>query len=252
MKITVLGGTGLIGSKLIPLLKSAGHNVVAASMSTGVNVLTGQGIKAAVDGADVVVDVLNSPSFEEKAVNEFFVKATNNILPVVKANGLKHYVMLSVVGCDVMPNIGYMKAKVVQETALKKADVPYTIVRATQFFEFMGAIVDGFTKPDGVCRASSVMIQPIAAKDVATALADVVESSPRNGVVDLSGPEAGTMLEIVKKYLNLKGDTRPTEFDEKAGYYGGQVDEKSLIPVGSHGEPVIGTTHMKEWMATSK
>ncbi|KAJ3175543.1 hypothetical protein HDU85_001623 [Gaertneriomyces sp. JEL0708] len=252
MKITILGGTGLIGSKTLPLLQAAGHTIVVASASKGVNVLTGEGVQAALDHADVVIDVLNSPSFDDKPVHEFFQKATANVLPIAKANGVKHYIALSIVGVDLMaPLMPYMHAKLEQEAAIQASGVPYTIVRATQFYEFLSTIVGGHSNnPDGVCRPSStLMFQPIAASDVATCLADIAQSTPRNGIVDLAGPDNDTMIGTLQTFLNLKGDAHQVVGDEKAGYFGAPIDCTALVPVGAHGEAVIGATHLKEWVA---
>jgi len=254
MKITILGGTGLIGSKTIPLLQAAGHTVVAASASKGINVITGEGLNAALDHADVVIDVLNAPPaimFDDKPVHEFFQKATANILPIAKTNGVKHYIYLSVVGVDLTaPMMPYMHAKLEQEVAIQASDIPYTIVRATQFYEFLSSIIDGHSHPDGMCRPSSTLaFQPIAGDDVAACLAEVAQSTPRNDIADLAGPDSDTMVSTLQSFLNLKGDSRKIVGDEKAGYYGAPIERTALVPVEAHGKAIIGATHLKEWIA---
>ena len=240
MKIVVIGGTGLIGKKLIPLLRGQGHEAVAASPSSGVNTITGEGLREAVAGADVVADVTNAPSWEDKAVLEFFETSTCNILAADVAAGVKHHVALSVVGADQMPGSGYMRAKVAQEKLIKANRVPYTILRATQFFEFLGAIAgpgaDTVHVPDAP-------MQPMAADDVATTLADVAVGSPANGVLEVAGPEALSMAAFVGKALAASGDKRSVVADPQARYYGAALDDLGLRPRGAN--PRIGPTRIE-------
>ena len=240
MKIVVIGGSGLIGKKLIPLLRERGHEAVSASPSSGVNTLTGEGLAEALAGADVVVDVSNSPSWEDEAVLEFFETSTRNLLAAEAAAGVKHHVALSVVGADRMPDSGYMRAKVAQEKLIKAGRVPYTIVRATQFFEFLGAIAG--PGADTV-RVSDAPMQPLAADDVAAALADVAVGPPANGMVEVAGPEAMSIAEFVGKALAASGDTRTVVADPQARYYGAALDDRGLTPDGAN--PRIGPTHFE-------
>ena len=227
MKIVVIGGSGLIGKKLIPLLRERGHEAVSASPSSGVNTITGEGLAEALAGADVVVDVTNSPSWEDKAVLEFFETSTRNILAAEAAAGVKHHVALSVVGADRMPDSGYMRAKVAQEKLIKAGRVPYTILRATQFFEFLGAIAG--PGADTV-RVSDAPMQPLAADDVAAALADVAVGSPANGMLEVAGPEALSIAAFVGKALAASGDTRRVVADPQARYFGAALDDLGLKP----------------------
>jgi uncharacterized protein YbjT (DUF2867 family) len=249
MKIVVIGGTGLIGTKLVKKLRDAGHEVVAASPSSGVNTLTGEGLDAALAGADVVVDVSNSPSFEDKAVLSFFETSAKHLLPAEARAGVKHHVALSIVGADRNPDSGYMRAKVAQEKAIKAAGVPYTIVRATQFFEFLGAIANAGTEGNTV-RVSSGLMQPLAANDVASAVADVAVKPPVNGTIDVAGPEALGIDELVRRYLQAKGDPRKVQGDAEARYYGTKVDDRSLRP-RPDAHPRIGATSFEEWLQGS-
>jgi uncharacterized protein YbjT (DUF2867 family) len=244
MKIVVIGGTGLIGTKLVKKLRAAGHEVAAASPSSGVNILTGEGLEAVLSGADVVVDVSNSPSFEDTAVLSFFETSARHVLPAEARAGVKHHVALSVVAADRNPDSGYMRAKVAQEKAIKGAKVPYTIVRATQFFEFLGAIADASTQGNTV-RLSSGLMQPLAADDVVAALADVAVQPPLNGTIDVAGPEALGVDELVRRLFLAKGDPRQVQGDAEARYFGAKVDERSLRPAA---HPRIGATRFDEWL----
>ena len=246
MKIVVIGGSGLIGKKLIPLLRGLGHEAVSASPSSGVNTLTGEGLAAALAGADVVVDVTNSPSWEDKAVLEFFETSTRNILAAETAAGVKHHVALSVVGADRLPDSGYMRAKVAQEKLIQASRVPYTILRATQFFEFLGAIAGPGTDTDAV-RVPDAPMQPMAADDVAAALADVAVASPANGVLEVAGPESLSMAAFVGKALAASGDTRSVVADRRARYYGAALDDLGLRPRGAN--PRIGPTRFNDWLS---
>ena len=229
LKITLIGGSGLIGRKLAPLLEAQGHKIVIASPSRGVNTLTGQGLADAVKGSQVVIDVTNSPSFEEKAVREFFETSTRSILAACSDAGVKHFVALSVVGTDRTPTNGYFRAKLVQESLIQASTVPFTIVRATQFFEFVGAIA-GLSPDGGAVRVSSSRFQPMAADDVAAALADVAVSEPRRGIIEIAGPEAAPMDEIVRRFFEAQGDSREVIGDRSEPYFGTPIDDQSLTP----------------------
>jgi uncharacterized protein YbjT (DUF2867 family) len=244
MKIVVIGGTGLIGSKTVALLRSAGHEALAAAPNTGVNTLTGEGLDAALDAADVVVDLANSPSFEPSAVVNFFTAHENNLLAAEGRAGVKHHVALSIVGADRSPDNGYFQAKVVQEDLIKAAGVPYTIVRSTQFMEFIGAIADS-GQADGVVHIATGLFQPIAADDVATFVAEAATSAPRNGTIEIGGPEKAPFDEIVRKYLEMTGDRRQVRADPEARYFGGRVERMSLVPTG---EARLGATTLADWI----
>src|SRR5499426_2967808 len=231
MKIVVIGGTGLIGSKTIPNLRQAGHEAVAASPNTGVNTITGEGLKEAMAGTQVVIDLANSPSFEDKAMLEFFETAGRNLLAAERAaGGVRHHVALSIVGTDRSDN-GYFRAKVAQEKLIKASGIPYTIIRSTQFMEFLRGIAASST--DGnIVRISPGLFQPIAAEDVATIVADVALTAPRSGIVEIAGPERAPFNEIVTRYLKAIGDPRTVVSDPEARYFGGRVEERSLVPLG--------------------
>jgi uncharacterized protein YbjT (DUF2867 family) len=243
MKIVVIGGTGLIGSKTIAILRKGGHDAVAASPSTGVNTITGEGLKAAMAGAQVVIELANSPSFEDKAVLEFFETSERNLIPAEVAAGVRHHVALSIVGSDRSDN-GYFRAKVAQEKLIKTSGVPYTIIRSTQFLEFLGAIAD--SSADGnIVRLPPCLFQPIAADDVAAVVADVALAAPRNGIVEIAGPERAPFNEIVARYLKAVGDPREVVSDPEAPYWGGRVEERSLVPLG---EARLGRIGFDEWL----
>ena len=247
MKIVVVGGSGLIGKKLVGILRRDGHEVLAASPSSGVNTLTGEGLAEALAGASVVVDVSNSPSFEERAVLEFFETSARNLLPAEVAAGVGHHVALSVVGADRLPDSGYMRAKVAQERLIMNGGVPYTIVRATQFFEFAGGIAQGATNGGTVVLPSALM-QPIASDDVAAALAKIAVSQPRNGMVELAGPQPIPQDEFVRQYLVANHDSRTVVTDDHARYFGTDIDDRSLTP-GDH--PILGATQYQDWLRRS-
>jgi uncharacterized protein YbjT (DUF2867 family) len=247
MRIVVIGGTGLIGKKLIPLLRQRGHEAVAASPGTGVNTLTGQGLAEVLAGAQVVVDVSNSPSFEDKAVLEFFETSGRNLLAAEAAAGVGHHVALSVVGADRHPDSGYMRAKAAQEKLIKGGKVPYTIVRATQFFEFLGAIAG--PGGDGEVRLPDAPMQPLAAEDVAAALADVTVGPAANATVELAGPEAQSMAAFVRRALVAAGDMRTVVADPQARYFGAALDARGLTPEGAN--PRLGPTRFEEWLRRS-
>src|SRR5687767_6000394 len=245
MKIVVIGGSGLIGKKLIPLLRGRGHEAVSASPSSGVNTITGTGLAEALAEADVVVDVTNSPSWEDKAVLEFFETSTRNILAAEAAAGVKHHVALSVVGADRIPGSGYMRAKVAQEKLIKASKVPYTILRATQFFEFLGAIAG--PGADTV-RVSDAPMQPMAADDVAAALADVAVAPPTNGILEVAGPESMSMAAFVGKAMAASGDTRTVVADPQARYFGAVLDDLGLTPKSAN--PRIAPTRFENWLSS--
>ena len=229
MKIVVIGGTGLIGSKVIAKLTEHGHGAVAASPNTGVNTLTGEGLADALSGADVVVDVSNSPSFADDDVLAFFTTSTGNLLAAEAAAGVGHHVALSVVGADRLPASGYLRAKVAQEALITSSDIPYSIVRATQFFEFVKGIADSATDGDTV-RLSHALMQPIAADDVATAVARAAAGAPLNATVEIAGPEKLGIDDLVREGLSLLGDPRTVVTDPSAGYFGAHPDNGELTP----------------------
>jgi uncharacterized protein YbjT (DUF2867 family) len=247
MKIVVIGGTGLIGSKTVTILRKGGQNVVAASPNTGVNTITGEGLKEAMTGAQVVIDLANSPSFEDKAVLEFFETSERNLLPAETAAGVRHHVALSIVGIDRSDN-GYFRAKVAQEILIKTSGIPYTIIRSTQFLEFLSAIAD--SSADGnVVRISPGLFQPVAADDIAAVVADVALAAPRNGIVEIAGPERAPFNEFVARYLKAVGDPRKVVSDPEARYFGGRVEERSLVPLG---EARLGRIGFDEWLRHSR
>jgi uncharacterized protein YbjT (DUF2867 family) len=248
MKIVILGGTGLIGSKTATILRQGGHEVVAASPKTGVNSITGEGLKEAMAGTQVVIDLANSPSWEDKAVLEFFEISGRNLLAAEAAAGVRHHVAVSIVGSDRMPENGYFRAKVAQERLIEKAGIPYTIIRATQFMEFLGGIAASGT--DGsMVRLSPGLFQPIAADDVAAIAADVALAAPRSGIVEIAGPERAPLSEIIARYLKALGDPRTVVSDPEARYYGGRVEERSLVPLG---EARLGRIGLDEWIRRSQ
>jgi uncharacterized protein YbjT (DUF2867 family) len=246
MKIIVIGGSGLIGSKLVNKLRNQGHEAVAASPSSGVNTITGVGLGDALKGAEVVVDVSNSPSFEDTAVMKFFETATRNILQAEKAAGVRHYVALSVIGADRMSGSGYMRAKVVQEEMIKSAKVPYTIVRATQFFEFLGRIADDSTKGNTV-YVPSVLMQPIAADDVVSAVARAALGAPANGIIEIGGPERIRLDELVRRFLEARHDARKVVAETNTNYFGATVTDQTLT-AGSGSQ--TGAIRFGDWLST--
>ena len=248
MKIVVIGGTGLIGSKTVAILLKSGHEVVAASPKNGINAITGEGLKEAMTGAQVVVDLANSPSFENKAVLEFFETSGRNLAAAEAAAGVRHHVALSIVGADRTPDNGYFRAKVAQEKLIEASGIPYTIVRATQFMEFLGTIAASSVVGNTI-RLSPGLFQPIAADDVAAMIADVALAAPRNGIVDIAGPEPGPFNEIIAHYLKAVGDPREVVRDPEARYWGGRVEERSLVPLG---EARLGRIALDEWLRRSK
>ena len=246
MKIVVIGGTGLIGSKLVTKLRADGHDALAASPDTGVDIITGKGLAEALQGAQVVVDVSNAPDWGDAAVMDFFQTSARNILAAEAAAGVGHHVALSVVGTDLLQGSGYFRAKLAQEEAVKAAAVPCTILRATQFFEFIGRIADSGTKGETVLLPP-IFFQPEAADDVAATLAGIAEGAPVNGTVELAGPERFRLDELVRHYLRAGKDPRHVVTDARAPYYGLEItDERALIP-GDH--PRIGATRFADWLS---
>ena len=244
MKVVVIGGTGLIGSNLVKKLRGHGHESVPAAPNTGVNTLTGEGLNEALAGATVVVDVSNSPSFEDAAVLEFFETSTRNILHVEAATGVGHHVALSVVGSDRISDSGYMRAKDAQEKLIKSSGIPYTIVHATQFFEFATRIADGASDGDTV-RLPAALIQPMAADDVAAAVCEVALAAPLNNTVEIAGPESMRFEDFVRQGLRAAGDERVVVVDPQARYFGAQLSERSLLPGD---EAQLAPTRFDEWL----
>jgi uncharacterized protein YbjT (DUF2867 family) len=247
MKIVVIGGTGLIGSRVIQNLKQKQHEAIAASPNTGVNTITGEGLKEALAGAQVVIDLANSPSFEDKAVLEFFETSGRNLLAAEVAAGVRHHVALSIVGTDRSDN-GYFRAKVAQERLIESSGIPYTIVRSTQFMEFLGGIAKSGAEGNKV-RIAPGLFQPIAADDVAAFVAEAALAAPRNGIVEIAGPERAPFDEIVGRYLKAIGDPRTVVRDPEARYFGGRVEERSLVPLG---EARLGRIGFDEWLRRSR
>jgi uncharacterized protein YbjT (DUF2867 family) len=247
MKIVVIGGSGLIGSKVVKNLLQRGHEVVAASPSTGVNTITGEGLAEALAGAQVVVDVANAPSWEDQAVLEFFEKSGRNLLAAEAAAGVGHHVALSVVGTERLLASGYFRAKLAQENLIKASSIPFTIVRATQFFEFVGSIAQ-FATEGATVRLPSALMQPIVSDDVAAALADIALGEPINGMVELAGPEPIRQDELVRQFLSATGDARKVITDVHARYYGIEVNDQSLVPGDN---PRLGPTRFEDWLSRS-
>jgi uncharacterized protein YbjT (DUF2867 family) len=244
MKVVVIGGSGLIGSKLVTRLDEHGHEAVAASPDSGVNTLTGDGLAEALDGAAVVVDVSNSPSFEDAAVLEFFETSTRNLLAAEAAAGVKHHVALSVVGTERLSESGYFRAKIVQEQLIRDSLIPYSIVHATQFFEFIKSIAAAATDGNAV-RLAPVLIQPMAADDVARAVGQVSVGSPVNGIVEVAGPEQFRLDEFIRRGLTARNDPREVIADPHARYFGAQLSERTLVP----GDDVrLGDTRLEDWL----
>lgn len=244
LKIVVIGGTGLIGTKLVNHLRQHGQEVVVASRSSGVNTVTGEGLADALKGAQVVVDVSNAPSWEDKAVLEFFETSSHNLLSAESAAGVKHHVALSVVGTERLLASGYFRAKLAQEKLIQTARVPFTIVRSTQFFEFAGGLAQ-FATDGTTVRLSPVLMQPIVSDDVAAALADVATGEPINGMIELAGPDQIRQDELVRQFLSATGDPRKVITANGSIYYGIEVDDQSLVPGD---KPRLGSMHFTEWL----
>jgi uncharacterized protein YbjT (DUF2867 family) len=247
MKIVVIGGTGLIGTKLVKNLRALGHEVVAASPSSGVNTVTGEGLATVLAGAHIVVDVANSPSFADKPVMEFFEKSTGNLLAAETAAGVGHHIALSVVGTERLLASGYFRAKITQEKLIAASNIPYTILRATQFFEFTAAIAAGATEGQTV-RLPAALMQPIMSDDVAAELARVALEAPANGILEVAGPETIRQDELVRRFLRATGDTRTVVTDPQARYFGIELNDQSLTP-GAH--PRLGVTRFDDWLGRS-
>jgi uncharacterized protein YbjT (DUF2867 family) len=248
MKIVIIGGTGLIGSRSAVILRQREHEVVAASPKSGVNTITGEGLKQALAGAQVVIDLANSPSFEDTAVLEFFQTSGRNLHPAEAAAGVRHHVALSIVGIDRSPDNGYFRAKVAQEKLIESSGIPYTIIRSTQFMEFLGPIAASSAAGNQV-RLSPGLFQPIAADDVAAIVADVALAAPRKGMVEIAGPERAPFNEIIARYLRAIEDPREVVRDPEARYFGSRVEERSLVPLG---EARLGRITLEEWLRRSK
>ena len=245
MKLVIIGGTGLIGSKLVTRLRENGHEAVPASPDTGVNTLTGEGLAEVLQGASVVVDVSNSPSFEEAAVMKFFTTSTQNLLNYAAAAGVNHYVALSVVGTERIPDSPYLRAKDAQEKLIKGGAMPYSIVHATQFFEFIKRIADEATDGTTV-RLPHVLIQPMAADDVAKAVGKIAVGAPVNGTVEIAGPQQFRFDELIRQGLSARNDPREVVVDPHARYFGAELDERSLVPAG---EARLGEIRLQEWLS---
>ena len=244
MKIVVIGGTGLIGSKVVANLRQKGHEVIAASPNTGVNTITGEGLAGAVAGAQVVIDLANSPNFADDAVMAFFKTSGGNLAAAEKAAGVRHHIALSIVGSDRNPDSGYLRAKLVQEDLIKASGIPFTIIRSTQFFEFLGGIAQAATDGQNV-RLSPAHLQPVASNDVAALVTKVATMAPMNGVIELAGPERIGLDDLVRRYLAAKHDTRKVVTDVHARYFGAELNDRSLTP-GDH--PHIGSTSFEAWL----
>jgi uncharacterized protein YbjT (DUF2867 family) len=247
MRVTVIGASGLIGSRLVNILRDRGHDVVPASPQSGVNSVTGEGLAEALAGANVVVDVSNSPSFETNAVLHFFETSTRNLLDAEKAAGVGHHVALSVVGTDRLQESGYFRAKLAQERLIRASSIPYSVVHSTQFFEFGGGIADAATKGNTV-RLAPVLLRPVAAADVAAALATVATSAPVNDIVEVAGPEELSLITIVRQALRARDDVRSVVSDPGARYFGARLETRTLLP-GDGAQ--IATTRFEDWVRQS-
>jgi uncharacterized protein YbjT (DUF2867 family) len=244
MKIIVIGGTGLVGSKLVKALTEQDHEAVAGSPNTGVNTLIDEGLPEALDEADVVVDVSNSPSFEEAAVLEFFTTSTGNLLAGEAETGVGHHVALSVVGTEHLTESGYFRAKIAQEKLIRESSIPYSIVHATQFFEFLKGIADAATEAN-IVRLAPVLIQPMAADDVATEVSHTAVGPPVNGTVEVAGPEQFRLDELIRKVLSARDDPREVVTDLEARYFGAKLGERTLVPAES---ATLGATRLEDWL----
>jgi len=247
MKIVVIGGTGLIGSKVVGKLNALGHEAVAASPNSGVNTLTGEGLAEVLQGAQVVVDVSNSPSFEDTAVMNFFQTSTRNLLSNEAAAGVGHHVALSIVGSERIPDSGYMRAKVAQEKLIKEGSIPFSIIHATQFFEFVNRIADEATSANSV-HLPPVLFQPMAAEDVASAVSAVAAGPPLNGTIEIAGPEQFRFDELIRKRLSELNDPREVIADPHARYFGAELSQNSLVPIG---DAQLGKIRFEDWLKLS-
>jgi uncharacterized protein YbjT (DUF2867 family) len=244
MKLVIIGGTGLIGSKLVTKLREHGHDAVAAAPNTGVNTLTGEGLAEVLQGASVVVDVSNSPSFEDAAVMEFFTTSTRNLLKAAGAAGVTHYVALSVVGTERLSESGYFRAKIAQEQLIRESSIPYSIVHATQFFEFVKNIAAAATEGNTV-RLAPVLIQPMAADDVAKAVGRIAVGAPVNGIVEIAGPEQVRLDELIREGLKARQDPREVVADPQSRYFGAMLSERTLVPADN---ARLGEIRFQEWL----
>jgi uncharacterized protein YbjT (DUF2867 family) len=244
MKIVVIGGTGLIGSKVVQKLRDQGHETVAASPSSGVNTITGEGVADVLKGAAVVVDVTNAPSWEDAAVMTFFETSTRNLLSAEATAGVKHHVALSVVGTERLLDSGYFRAKIAHEKLIRSSPIPYSIVRATQFYEFVKSIAD-LSTTDGTVRLPAALIQPMAADDVASAVARAAVGAPVNGIVEVGGPEQFPLDELVRRFLTARKDPRQVIRDEQAPYYGIHVSQRALVPDAN---AALGKQRFDDWL----
>ncbi|MEO4017487.1 SDR family oxidoreductase [Pseudomonas rossensis] len=245
MKFVIIGGSGLIGSKVCKNLQDLGHEVISASPSTGINVITGEGLADALEGADVVVDVANSPSFEDHAALHFFETAGHNLFAAEKVAGTRHHVALSVVGTERMLDSGYFRAKMAQEKLIKASGVPFTILRATQFFEFIGAIAYSGREDGNTIHLTSAALQPVASVDVAAALTAIAQKAPINQTVEVAGPDRRPIVEFVSEYLKHTKDPREAVSDDTVPYFGAPINDKSLTPGDS---PIVGATRFEDWL----
>jgi uncharacterized protein YbjT (DUF2867 family) len=248
MKFVIIGGSGLIGSNVCKNLQNQGHEVISASPSTGINVITGEGLADALKGADVVVDVANSPSFEDHAALHFFETAGHNLFAAEKVAGTQHHVALLVVGTERMLDSGYFRAKMAQENLIKASGVPYTILRATQFFEFIGAIAYSGREDGNTIHLTSAALQPVASVDVAAALTDIAQKAPINQTVEVAGPDRRPIVEFVSEYLKHTKDPREAVSDDTVPYFGAPINDKSLTPGDS---PIVGATRFQDWLETA-
>ncbi|EUB75522.1 hypothetical protein PMI27_001698 [Pseudomonas sp. GM41(2012)] len=245
MKFVIIGGSGLIGSKVCKNLQDLGHEVISASPSSGINVISGEGLADALKGADVVVDVANSPSFEDHAALHFFETAGHNLFAAEKVAGTKHHVALSVVGTERMLDSGYFRAKMAQEKLIKASGVPYTILRATQFFEFIGAIAYSGREDGNTIHLTSAALQPVASVDVAAALTAIAQQAPINQTVEVAGPDRRPIVEFVSEYLKHTKDPREAVPDDTVPYFGAPINDKSLTPGDN---PIVGATRFEDWL----
>jgi uncharacterized protein YbjT (DUF2867 family) len=248
MKFVIIGGSGLIGSKVCKNLQDLGHEVISASPSSGINVITGEGLADALKGADVVVDVANSPSFEDHAALHFFETAGHNLFAAEKVAGTQHHVALSVVGTERILDSGYFRAKMAQEKLIKASGVPYTILRATQFFEFIGAIAYSGREDGNTIHLSSAALQPVASVDVAAALTAIAQQAPINQTVEVAGPDRRPIVEFVSEYLKHTKDPREAVSDDTVPYFGASINDKSLTPGDN---PIVGATRFEDWLETA-
>lgn len=248
MKIVVIGGTGLIGTKVVRNLQAQGHQVIAAAPATGINTITGEGLAQAMSGADVVVDLANSPSFQDKDVLEFFETSGRNLFAAEIAAGVRHHVALSVVGTDRLADSGYFRGKIAQEKLIRESGVPYTIVQSTQFFEFLGGIAQAGRTGETV-RVSPSFFQPISSDDVAAAVSEYAIGEPRNGIVEIAGPERVKLSELLRRYLKASSDPRQVVEDTQARYFGAELKDDTLLP-GAH--PRLGGMNFDTWFAQSR